>query len=167
MKHISGRLTLHGAMIIAVVMSLSAADVFAQSDPIEEVNVRSVVIELFDAMRAGDGERVRSLFHPIATMGTAVASQDSAFVRFGDVDRFADAVGGERTEAWDERIRNLAIHIDGLLATAWMEYAFFVGERFSHCGANAMTFLRGEEGWSILAVIDTRQTDTCEPLEWR
>lgn len=151
--------------IAVLLLSMSVTDSSAQVESDDERAIRNAVETLFDAMRAGDGERVRSIFHPSATLGTAVAGPDSAFIRYVDIGQFADAVSAEREDVWDERIRALSVHVDGPLATAWTEYAFFIGPRFSHCGVNAMTFLRSQDGWQLLSVIDTRRTDNCDPSD--
>ena len=60
---------------------------------------------------------------------------------------------------WDERIGDVEVHIDGGLATAWVPYAFYLGEEFSHCGANAVHLARTSEGWKIIHLTDTRRQD--------
>lgn len=74
---------------------------------------------------------------------------------------FLQAVGAPREEVWDERISNLQIQIDGPLASAWMDYSFYRGDAFSHCGVNTMTLLREEDGWKIFAISDTRRRTGC------
>ncbi|MEI2720897.1 MAG: hypothetical protein V9E87_12310 [Gemmatimonadales bacterium] len=61
----------------------------------------------------------------------------------------------------DERIYDPEIRIDGGLATVWTFYAFFVGERLSHCGVDAFQLARTSEGWKIIALADSRQTTGC------
>ena len=66
---------------------------------------------------------------------------------------------------FDERVGEVEVRVDDGLATAWMPYRFYAGDRFSHCGVNAMQFVRyappGEAPrWRIVQIIDTRRT-TC------
>jgi hypothetical protein len=49
--------------------------------------------------------------------------------------------------------------VDGPLATAWMDYTFHVGERFSHCGVNAFQLFRSDDGWQIIQIADTRRSE--------
>ena len=63
---------------------------------------------------------------------------------------------------WDERIGDIDVRIDGGLATAWMPYAFYLGDRFSHCGVNAFHLTLTSEGWKILHITDTRRTTDCD-----
>ncbi len=78
------------------------------------------------------------------------------------IDAFVAAVGTPHDEVWDERIWNVQVRVDGNLATAWMDYAFYLGERFSHCGVNAFQLFRGPEGWRIIQIADTRRREGCQ-----
>ena len=79
-----------------------------------------------------------------------------------DIAQFVQAVGMPRAEVWDERIANLVIQVDDNLATAWMDYSFYLGPSFSHCGVNAFQLFRAPEGWRIIQITDTRRMEGCE-----
>lgn len=153
MRRINCLLTL-GLMLLAC-MSAPAAQ--AQSEEVDEV--RAVIDRLFDGMRAGDSTMVRSVMHESALMGRAT---DQGF-RVGPPDQFVRAVGTPHDQVWDERIWDVHISIDGRLASAWMEFAFFLGENLSHCGVNSMQLYRTDEGWKIVYLADTNRPPTCEP----
>lgn len=125
----------------------------------EEVQVREVVQRLFDGMRQGDSAVVRSTFHPEARLMSTSIREGEPRLQAGSIDEFIRAVGSPHDEPWDERIEDLQIRVDDPLASAWMEYRFYLGERLSHCGVNAMQLVRGAGGWRILHVVDTRRTD--------
>jgi hypothetical protein len=126
-----------------------------------EAEVRAVVEALFDAMRAGDGEALRMLFHPESRLQTVGTKDGVAVLRTETVEEFVRAVAAPRDEVWDERISGFEARVDGDLATAWMEYRFYVGDRFSHCGVNAFQFVRTPEGWRITQLTDTRRREGC------
>ena len=63
----------------------------------------------------------------------------------------------------DERLGPQTVRIDGNLATVWVDYWFFVGPRFSHCGVDAFQLARIGGGWKIFSVVDTRRTTGCAP----
>lgn len=133
-----------------------------------EDDVRAVINTLFDGMRAGDSTMVRSVFHGDTPLYSAFVNQEGEPVlRQGSLDRFLTGVGTPHDEVWDEHIDNVVIHVDGRLASAWMDYAFFLGENFSHCGVNSMQFFHGEDGWKIIYLVDTRQREGCNPEEWQ
>lgn len=131
----------------------------------DERAVRAVVETLFNGMRTGDSTMVRSVFHPQIRMVTSFRNQQGPQVSVeSSLDGFVTAVGTPHAEVWDERISDLLIKTDGDFAMAWMNYGFFAGERFSHCGIDLMELVRTEQGWKIIALADTRRRSGCE--EW-
>ena len=137
------------------------ADLSAQSR--EEIEVKKTIVELFDGMRAGDSSRVSLLFHPNVRMFTAY--QDSTgipILKEGSLYDFLNAIGSPHPEVWDEKIWNTEVRIDGNLAQVWTDYAFYVGEKFSHCGVDAFQLIRDIDGhWHIVNLIDTRRKAPC------
>jgi hypothetical protein len=123
--------------------------------------VRAVIDALFDAMRAGDAAALEALFHEDARLQTAGVVEGVPVLRTEAVADFVRAVGAPRDEVWDERISGFEARVDGRLATAWMEYRFHVGERFSHCGVNAFQLFLGPDGWRVTQITDTRRRDGC------
>lgn len=142
---------------------LAPAPVVAQ-DPDPRAEVTALVTRLFDGMRESDSTKVRSTFHADARLGSALLRDGVPSYRPDGVNGFVRAVGTPKEAIWDEQIRHLRVEVDGPLATAWMEYRFYAGGRFSHCGVNAMQLVRGADGWQIASLIDTRrQPAECEP----
>jgi len=130
-----------------------------------EAEVEAVVNALFDAMRAGDATAAAALFHPEARLQSIGEQNGQPSLRGDEVAGFIEAIGAPHAEVWDERIWDLQILVDGGLATAWMRYAFYLGDTFSHCGVNAFQLFRDTEGWKILQITDTRRRDDCrEPV---
>jgi len=134
----------------------------AQSD---EDQVRAVVQELFDAMRAADSTAVRGLFHPdLKRMATSGERDGKAGVAFGEIDGFVKAVGEAEPGAFDERIGPPDIRIDDHLATVVSPYAFYYNGNLSHCGVDVFLIARVGDAWRIVGLADTRRRDGCE--EW-
>ena len=129
----------------------------------DKKEVVATVRQLFDGMRAGDSAAVRAVFHPSATMHTAMYDRvGSPLLRAGSVDRFVGAVGTPHDEVWDEKIWAYHVQLDDNLATVWTPYTFFLGEKLSHCGVNTFTLFRSGAGWKILNIADTRRTEGCQ-----
>ncbi|WP_233992722.1 nuclear transport factor 2 family protein [Salinibacter altiplanensis] len=138
-----------------------------ESVPAEEEAVRRTIEALFDGMRAGDSTAVRGLFHDGARLHTAVGPSDTAAVRRTPVDAFVEAVGQPHEQAWDERTWAVEVRVDGPLASAWVPYAFYLGDERSHCGVNAVQLVRQADGWRILQLTDTRRQDCVVPSHVR
>lgn len=146
--------------ILLPLLLLFPAGALAQED---EAAVRAHVAQLFDAMRDYDAEGVRTHFHETASLYSV--SRDAAGavrVATSSVEQFATAVGGEHP-VYDERLGPIEVRIDADLATAYMPYAFYVGDRFSHCGVNAFHLVRTDDGWRTIHITDTRRADDCDP----
>lgn len=123
--------------------------------------VLAPVHRLFDGMRRGDSAMVRAAFHPQAFLATTVQREGAPALQVDSLEEFIRAVGTPHDEVWDERLLSERVEIDGPLATAWTEYVFYAGERFSHCGVNAFQLARTAEGWRIIALTDTRRREGC------
>lgn len=120
------------------------------------------VMSVFDAMRKRDTLMLKAAFAPEARLATAVTGRDGApRVRLEEAAGFVKAVGEPSTEVWDERTYNTEVRVDGNLATVWMEYDFYLGAKFMHCGVDAFQLARYADGWKIVALADTRRQQGC------
>lgn len=152
---------------VGVFTILSASPVSAQTAEVSGADreaVMRVVTRLFDGMRRGDSSMVRSVFDARVRMITVTMRNGvrRTTVENG-ADAFVKAVGTPHADVWDERIANDRVYIDGDLASVWLDYAFFAGPRFSHCGVDHFLLVRGESGaWQILELADTRRNSGCE-----
>ena len=127
-----------------------------------EADIRQTIESLFDGMRAGDSTVVRSVFSEGAVMGRPVKDDGGTTrVTLRPVDRFVAAVGRPHDATWDERIGHVHIRIDGELASAWMEYEFYLGDVLHHCGVNSMQLVRFDSGWKITTLLDTDRGLDC------
>jgi len=113
-------------------------------------------------MRAGDSAKVRSVLAPGARFISVGVAQDGVVkIQETALLSFLSAVGTPRTQVWDERISNGKAEVDGNLGTYWCQYAFYVDNKFSHCGVDAFQLVRIDKGWKIFQVSDTRRKENC------
>ena len=134
-----------------------AVDAAAEQPHPEEAAVVAAVEQLFEAMRVGDSEMARAVFHPEARLGRA--GEDG--ISFRPADGFVEAIGRPRDEVWDEPVWDWTVQIDGRLAQMWTRYAFYRGEEFSHCGWEGFQLYRSDAGWQITQLVDTMRRDDC------
>ncbi|HJR53044.1 MAG TPA: nuclear transport factor 2 family protein [Gemmatimonadota bacterium] len=152
------------AFVLLAAMAATPSAAAAQED--EEAAVMAVVEAMFDAMRAGDSAAMRAVLDPSVT-GASVFVREGVptLTREASMDGFVQAVGTPHEEIWDERIWDAEVRVDRNLATAWMKYAFYAGEQFSHCGVDAFQLFKGEDGWKVFHIADTRRREGCETPE--
>jgi ketosteroid isomerase-like protein len=136
---------------------------FAQTADTDQAAVIATIQRMFDAMRAGDSTALRSTFDPSARLQSAFTSKEGKPVLHDEtIDEFIAAVGTPHTEVWDERIWSYDVRIDGRLATVWTDYTFYLDEKMLHCGVNAFHLFKGENGWKITQITDTRRREACQ-----
>lgn len=135
----------------------AACNLFAQGSEVEQC-----IHQLFEGMRLGDSARVAQTFAPELVLQTTYTDKEGKMCIHTEAPAdFLTAIGTPHDELWDERVSNLTLQIDGNIAQAWMDYSFYVGDTFSHCGVNAMTLFFNGERWQIIHLIDTRRKTAC------
>lgn len=128
-----------------------------------EIAVMKPITALFTGMNLGDSAMVHSAFTKAVSMGSVTKDKSgNPIIRKSELADFLKAVGTPHTEPWSEPIWDAKIDIDGDLAQVWVKYAFYLGNKFSHCGVDAFHLIKTEKGWKIFHLVDTRQTTGCE-----
>ncbi|AKQ44619.1 hypothetical protein TH63_01595 [Rufibacter radiotolerans] len=125
--------------------------------------VEQAVVKFFDAMRASDSTLARSVLAPNARLISVGAGKDGTVLpRETPMQKFVEMIGQKHPQVLDERIWDVKVAIDGDLATLWCQYAFYVGDTFSHCGVDAFQLYRSATGWKIFSIADTRRKEGCD-----
>ena len=156
-------LALLGAALAGAAGTANAqAAATAPTHSADSAAVLKVSISVFDAMRKRDTTMLKAAFAPDARLTTAATTREGApRVQNEKLEGFATALSQPSDSVWDERIYKPEVRIDGNLATVWMEYDFYLGSQFSHCGVDAFQLARYPEGWKIVALADTRRRQGC------
>lgn len=148
-------------VVVATLLVPAAAQAQAGS---EEAEVMAVIEELFDAMRARDTTAMRSLFAPEARLVRGSTANGETTVNVTDVGDFITSIANAPPGLLiDERIYDPEVRIDGNLATVWVHYTLYLGDRLSHCGVDAVQLLRLSDGWKMVNLADTMRREDCDP----
>ena len=148
-------------ILTALTVLLITGNLSAQS---AEDSVKTVVNNLFVAMKNGDASLFKTVFSDSAILQTISRSKEGkTLVRTESVDEFASFVSQLKKDSADERIRFETIKIDGPLAIAWTPYNFYYNGKFSHCGVNSFQLVRFDDEWKIQYLVDTRRRTGCKP----
>jgi hypothetical protein len=156
-----------GPSAIAVVTALcvSAMPLYAQSAPstaADEAAIRAVITQLFDGMRARDSVMISGTFAPGVRLVSAGTRKGTLMIDPIGADEFAGVVAKATGPRWDERITSMSMQFDASLAAVWAPYEFWLGDKFSHCGVDAIHLARLPEGWKIIALSDTQRREGCD-----
>lgn len=120
----------------------------------------AVITKLFDGMRTRDTTAMRAAFAPTAMLQSVSATG----IRTDEINAWIGSVASAPAVlVLDERLANPVVQVSGDLASVWVDYWFFAGERFSHCGVDAFVLARQGGTWKIMSVADTRRREGCAP----
>jgi hypothetical protein len=145
--------------LAALALALPVASAAAQSP--DHDAAYAVITTLFDGMRTRDTTAMRAAFAPGASLQSVGANGQ---IRNDPIDGWIGSVAGAPAGlVLDERLGTPVVQVSGNLATVWVEYWFYAGERFSHCGFDAFVLAKTDGRWRILSVADTRQREGCSP----
>ena len=149
---------------LLLLLSVTILSISSQAQKKEdEAAIKLTINRLFMGMEKGDSTMVHSAFANHVTMATIGMDQSSQskIIFESSIADFLKAVGTPHTEVWYEEIWDVMIRVDGNFAQAWCDYAFYIGNIFSHCGVDAFHFYKDQGGWKIFHLADTRRKDNC------
>lgn len=118
----------------------------------------SPITNLFDAMRAHDGEKLLAQFTESAILQRATNNQ---VIKTSEINKFATSIT-KSTKYLDEHLLSNAIQESGNLATVWTPYAFYLDGKLSHCGVNSFQLVKINKIWKIHYLIDNTYEGSCE-----
>ncbi|MDE2652242.1 MAG: DUF4440 domain-containing protein [Gemmatimonadota bacterium] len=125
--------------------------------------ILATVQALFDALASGDGQVLRDIMHPNVVMHSVERAADGTrSSSTSTLDQLVARVEGSEA-VLTERMWDPEVRVSGDLAMVWTPYDFYVGDEFSHCGADAFVLARSGESWTVVALSWTRlQPPECE-----
>jgi hypothetical protein len=141
----------------------SAQPAPATSSAAEDERAAMAVVQgVFDAMRTRDTASLRAAFVPGASLATTFVRDGQPVVQRDSVEAFVRSTASAPAGLLlDERLYHPQVRVSDGLASVWVEYDFYAGERFSHCGVDAFHLARTPEGWRIVHLADTRRREGC------
>ena len=136
------------AIVIVATLAVAAGIVSAQSSSTEKDAVLKTVQAFFDTMSARDVEGARAILQPQGRFHAMRIRDGKPDVRaFSNEEYFADLQASK--QKMRERIWNPEVKVNGLIATLWAPYDFWLDGKYSHCGVDQFDFIKTEEGWKI------------------
>ena len=77
--------------------------------------------------------------------------------------QFMQFIAQPQEEKIVETYWNEQIEYHDNLATVWLDYNLWVGDKIDHCGKDAFQLARFKSGWKIIAIADTQRKTGCKP----
>lgn len=142
-------------------MALCAAGVIGAftSPVIAGSTAEDTVVELFDAMRAGDGNALRAIVLPEARLDRL---QPDGSLRQGSFESWISWVDQQVQGDADEQIFGVeTFSKTEELATVWAPFTIRYKGELVGCGVNQFTLGKTPDGWRILYGIDKQAQTDC------
>ena len=137
-----------------------AAAAQGQQSP-EAKDVMAVINRVFDGMKEADSAKVRTAFAPGARFVTVGTRANPDTITYQAVDGWLAGIANSN-KAWEEKVKNVRVTVDGNIASAWMDYTFHLNGALRHCGVDSFEFAKVKGEWKITQLADTRRTTGCE-----
>lgn len=128
-----------------------------------DVDAQAVIDTFFEGFHEGDTTKMRSVIASEVMLQTVYTDNEGKHkINSDSIDGLLNAIANRpKDQKWDERLLSYTVQIDGNLAHVWTPYEFWFNGNFSHCGANAFTLAKYDDGWKIVHLIDSRRRETC------
>lgn len=152
-------------MKILVNLSLLLTTIFISAqENFTTADARGIVDTFFEGFHEGDTLKMRSVMIENLPAQTVFTGNDGQpHVRDGIGEDFLTAIANRpKDQQWEERLLDYGVQIDGNLAHVWTPYEFWLNGSLLHCGANAFTLAKTEDGWKIIHLIDSRRRNDCK-----
>ncbi len=132
----------------------------------DESRVLAAVRQLFEGVTAKDGEAMRAVLDRDARLVRTETRDGRPRTRPMSAADFVTRILEHDGPPLREKIWNPEVRLADNLATVWVPYAFYAGDRLTHCGDDAIQLAKtdvGWPGWKIIAMADTQRTTDCNP----
>jgi hypothetical protein len=149
-------------LFISFALSISFS-AFSQSYQTDSIELTQIIHGVFDGMRDSDTTKMAPHMHSDVKMQSLnTDGVENEVSKLNGASGWLNAVANNTGAIWNEQIDNLRILSDGLIATAWMDYKFYLGDDLSHCGTNSFQFIKINDKWKIIYIIDSRKKTDCQ-----
>ena len=149
-------------LLLTTLLLLISITSYAQNS-FTEADAKQIIDTFFEGFHKGDTVQMKSVMASQVVMQTAFTDgQGKNHLKKDSADGLLTAIANRpETQKWDERLLDYRVQIDGNLAHVWTSYEFWFNDNFSHCGANAFTLVKMDDGWKIIHLIDSRRKSSC------
>jgi hypothetical protein len=141
---------------------LAITSIEAQSSAYDAASIRATVELFFEGFHERNEAKMKSVLDDQTVFHSMDERGEVTQFRAISIEQFLKAVVSRPDNpAWEERLHDFTIEVDGSIAQAWVSYSFWLGGSFSHCGIDAFTLYKKGQKWTISYLIDSRKSDGC------
>jgi hypothetical protein len=142
-------------VLMLLIFSLNMA--MAQS---EEESVITTVQNFFSAMSARDTAATGAVLLPEGQYFSIKEDSSTVTMKKTTHQEYLARLATSK-ENWLEKMREPEVWVHGRVAILWAKYDFYRNGKFSHCGVDAFSLLKGAEGWKIVGFVFNKEKESC------
>ncbi|MEO8473705.1 MAG: nuclear transport factor 2 family protein [Chryseolinea sp.] len=149
-------------LLILLSGTLTVSTTIAQSP--DHAAIEANIRQVFAGMEKGDSVMVHQSFSKQVTMATVKTNKEGKLelAMESSIGPWLASIGTPHADKYYEEIWGIKTSIDGAFAQVWCDYAFYIGNKFHHCGVDAFQLSKDSGSWKIFHVADTRRTMACD-----
>jgi hypothetical protein len=150
--------------LLVTILFVSISAITFSQNSFSEKDAKQLIDTFFEGFHKGDTIIMKSVMVENLPNQTVFTNKEGkANVINSDISEFLKAIGSRSSDqVWEEKLLDYKVQIDGNLAHVWTPYEFWFNGNFSHCGANAFTLAKTDDGWKIVHLIDSRRKEGCQ-----
>lgn len=128
----------------------------------EEAGVMRPITAMLAGLAARDPAAILAQVRPEG--GATVAMENADGTRTVSHTGWAAFAGAVKPgpARYEERLRDVAIDIDGDIAMVWAPYVFLIDGKIHHCGTDHFDMVRENARWQIVNVSWSQRTTGCD-----
>lgn len=127
---------------------------------------RQALIDLtqnyFNAVGSKDADSLRDILLPEAQFIYRNGEEADSTIGVTSVIELLATLPELKNELF-ERMQEPTVLIQGDIGIVWTRYDFYMNKRFSHCGTDALTFLKTKDGWKMASGSWSVEKKSCNP----
>jgi hypothetical protein len=154
-------LTNRYVFIVMILIAILAQGAIAEENSDRE-DILIVVQKFLDSLAERDSSMAREILLSDGQYYRVREDSDNLDIkRKTHLDFIEDLSNTE--DAYHERIWEPTVMVHGRIAVVWAQYDFHANGEFSHCGVDAFTLIKTQDGWKIAGTVYTVEPEGCDP----
>lgn len=126
-----------------------------------EEKIISVVNRFFAVMESRSAADAKKILIPQGFSFSIREEGKDALLKTSSFQAFMDSLANLK-EHYKETMTNPKVLIHDRIAVLWADYKFYRDGKFSHCGVDAFSLIKTDDGWKIAGVIYTVEKTGCD-----
>jgi hypothetical protein len=150
-----------GFMCASMLAALLSVPARAQDG--DRAQVIAAVQAFFDSMEKADADLAKKILMLDARFFSAAERDGNVTVRPSTGEAFVAGFSNPNRGKSLERRWEPDVRVQGAIAQVWTRYDFHANGTFSHCGIDAFSLVKTDEGWKIASAMWTVERTGCAP----